>query len=91
MSTVAADPVVSPKASIEEVWSIATTLSKIDQEALANRLLDSLDDDVPSSDEWNREWAAALNRRIADIESGKVQLVSAEEADARIRRRLNLP
>ena len=48
---------------------------------LAERLIASLDED----EEIEEAWAAEVERRIAEIEGGHVQMIPAEEAIARAR------
>lgn len=60
----------------------------IDKRArLAQRLLESLDD--LSEAEAERLWAQEAMRRAREIDEGKVQLVSSEEFERRIRARLD--
>lgn len=44
--------------------------------------------DLPGEDvspqEWNKAWAAEVNRRIEEMENGKVQGVPADEVCARL-------
>ena len=42
----------------------------------------------PSTDEVERAWVSVAKRRLAEIRSGKVQTISAEEADARCEARI---
>jgi putative addiction module component (TIGR02574 family) len=59
----------------------------IDKRAkLAQRLLESLDD--LSEAEAERLWANEAARRAREIDEGKVQLVSSEEFERRMRTRL---
>ena len=48
--------------------------------ALAQRLLASLDEDT----EIEEAWAAEIERRIADVESGAVQVIPIAEALAQV-------
>jgi putative addiction module component (TIGR02574 family) len=58
----------------------------IDKRArLAQRLLESLDD--VSEAEAERLWAQEAMRRAREIDEGKVQLVSSEEFERRVRAR----
>ena len=52
--------------------------------ALAQRLLASLEEDA----EIEEAWAAEVERRIAAVESGSVQLIPIAEALAQVRARL---
>jgi putative addiction module component (TIGR02574 family) len=51
---------------------------------LAERLIASLDEDG----EIEEAWAAEVERRVAEIESGTVQMIPADEAIARARQSL---
>lgn len=66
---------------LERLESEALRLEPSDREALAQRLLASLDMDP----EIEEAWAIEVERRIAEIESGAVQLIPMEEALARVR------
>ena len=66
---------------LEVVETEALKLSAEDRARLADRLLSSLSDDA----EVEEAWAVEVERRIAAIESGRVQLVPAPEAIARAR------
>lgn len=53
---------------------------------LIDKLLKSLN---PSQAEIDKLWALEAEKRVADIEAGKVQLIPGEEVFERIRKRLN--
>jgi putative addiction module component (TIGR02574 family) len=53
---------------------------------LAQRLLESLDE--LSEQEAEKLWLIEVQRRLQEIDEGKVQLVSAEEVERRIQARL---
>jgi putative addiction module component (TIGR02574 family) len=53
---------------------------------LIDKLLKSLN---PSQAEIDKLWALKAEKRVADIEAGKVQLIPGEEVFERIRKRLN--
>jgi putative addiction module component (TIGR02574 family) len=59
----------------------ALKLTPGERAALAQRLLASLDENT----EINDAWAAEIERRIADIEGGAVQVIPIAEALARVR------
>lgn len=59
-------------------------LSPADRSHLLERLIGSLDADASIEAAWEQE----AERRQADIESGKVSLVSGDEAMARLRQQL---
>ena len=46
--------------------------------------LDDLEDEEPTQDEWEEAWSAEINRRIADVESGKTKLIPGEEVFRRV-------
>lgn len=69
---------------VEELSARAKTLSAEDRARLVEELLDSLqgESDPEAESAWDRE----IERRVAEIESGAVKLVSAEEVHAEARR-----
>jgi putative addiction module component (TIGR02574 family) len=66
---------------LEVVEAEALKLSVEERARLADRLLASLSEDA----EVEEAWAAEVERRIAEIEGGRVQLVPASDAIARAR------
>jgi putative addiction module component (TIGR02574 family) len=66
---------------LEIVEAEALKLSAEERARLADRLLASLTEDA----EVEEAWAIEVDRRVAAIESGRVQLVPAAEAIARAR------
>jgi putative addiction module component (TIGR02574 family) len=66
---------------LEIVETEALKLSVEERVRLADRLLASLSEDAEIDEAWARE----VERRIAEIESGRAQLVPAAEAIARAR------
>ena len=66
---------------LEILESEALKLTPDERAALAQRLLASLDEDAEIEDAW----AAEIERRIADVESGAVQVIPIAEALARVR------
>jgi len=69
---------------IEMLEAQALKLSNSERARLAERLLASLDEDS----EIEEAWAAEVERRLADVESGRVQMIPAEDAIADARRSL---
>lgn len=63
----------------------ALALPPEDRRALAEALMDSVDDE---SGDLSPEWKAELATRIAEIERGEVQAVPWSEVEARIRKTL---
>lgn len=53
---------------------------------LADKLLQSLN--APSQEEIDRQWAEEAERRIDELDSGKVQTIPGERVFAEIRERL---
>ena len=49
--------------------------------------LDSLEDEELTQEEWEAAWSEEINRRIADIDSGKTKLIPGEEVMRRLRER----
>jgi putative addiction module component (TIGR02574 family) len=66
---------------LETLEQEALKLSPGERAALAQRLLASLDEDKEIKDAW----AAEVERRIADVESGAVKVIPIAEAVAQVR------
>jgi putative addiction module component (TIGR02574 family) len=66
---------------LEILETEALKLTPGERAALAQRLLASLDEDAEIEDAW----AAEIERRIAEVESGTVQVIPIAEALARVR------
>lgn len=75
---------------VAEVFETAKTLDRGEIADLAYLLLRVLDEDVTDVDQAkvDARWHAEYRRRIDDIESERVQLVSHEETVAQARARL---
>ena len=54
----------------------ALHLPRVDRSRLANRLLESLDEDEP---ELSPEWRQELQRRVANIDAGMATLTPADD------------
>jgi putative addiction module component (TIGR02574 family) len=69
---------------VDELSARARALSAEDRARLAEELLESLQGEADADAEaaWDRE----IERRVAEIESGSVHLVAAEEVHAEARR-----
>ena len=67
----------------QRLRSELATLDSDDRADLAYYLLQSLDEEVDPNVE--AEWDAELDRRIADIESGKLQGIPGDEVMAELR------
>jgi len=61
-------------------------LSVEDRTELLEFLIASLDEGEPDAD-YEEAWAAELQRRIDDLDSGRVQTIPAEEVLAELRRK----
>lgn len=70
------------KSSMAHPLDTLTTqaLDSADRLALANRLIDSVEG--PEDPEWADAWAAELERRYAEVQSGAVQRRSWEDVRA---------
>ncbi|HYU68531.1 MAG TPA: addiction module protein [Burkholderiales bacterium] len=66
---------------LEILEAEALKLTPGERAALAQRLLASLDEDA----EIEEAWAVEVERRIAEVESGAVQVIPIAEALARVR------
>jgi putative addiction module component (TIGR02574 family) len=66
---------------LEILEAEALMLTLGERAALAQRLLASLDEGAEIEDAW----AAEIERRIADVESGAVQVIPIAEALAQVR------
>jgi putative addiction module component (TIGR02574 family) len=73
-------------ATSEEIFREAMTLSPDVRVELAERLIGSLAEDV--SPEITGAQLAEVRRRIAEVESGEVELIPGDEVLARARRLL---
>lgn len=66
---------------LEILEAEALKLSPGERAALAQRLLESLEEDKELEDAW----AAEVERRIAEVESGAVQVIPIADALAQVR------
>ena len=66
---------------LQSIEAEALKLSDEERAHLADRLLASLSEDA----EIEEAWAIEVERRVAEIENGRVQLVPVSEAIARAR------
>ena len=69
---------------LEILEAEALKLTAEERARLADRLIASLSDDA----DVEEAWAAEVERRIAEIEAGRAEVVPAAEAIARARRTL---
>jgi putative addiction module component (TIGR02574 family) len=54
----------------------------------ARPLLQEEEDDAPADPGWDAAWDAELDRRIADVREGRVQLIPAEQVFAELDEKL---
>ena len=73
--------------TFEEVRDEAMALSPEERGHLAEELLDSVRSDEDA--EWDDEYTAEIQRRVAEIDAGTAKLVSADEAIASARQAVN--
>ena len=66
------------------VFDAALALPQSERIELAERLLESLDHEIPI--ELSEEWRIELRRRMEDYKAGKLTTVSAQEALAKARK-----
>lgn len=65
--------------SVDAVIEQAMKLSAEERAELLERLQASLEAEEPVDPSWQAAWTAELDRRIAEIREGRVQLVDAAE------------
>jgi putative addiction module component (TIGR02574 family) len=69
--------------TFEEVRNEALALTPEERGHLAEELLDSVDSE--DSLEWDDDYAAEIQRRVAEIRAGTAKMVSADDAIAAAR------
>jgi len=69
----------------EEILQKALQLPEEDRERIGESLLRSVHGDDEST--FEEEWGPEIERRIAEIDEGKVQLLPGDEVMARLRAR----
>ncbi|MGH8645998.1 MAG: addiction module protein [Gammaproteobacteria bacterium] len=72
--------------TLAELKEQAARLSEAERAELALSLIESLDG--PADEDVEEAWRIEIERRIAQVESGEVQLIPGDEVFARLRRRL---
>ncbi len=72
---------------VSEVLEKALTLSTQDRGLLIDRLIESLDES-PAEEGVEEAWAEEIKHRVADIRSGKVEMIPGEEVRRRLAARL---
>ena len=73
--------------SVEELYKKSLDLNERERAALAARLIESLDTETEEGVE--AAWLAEVERRMEELDSGKVQGIPWEEVRARLFRNLN--
>lgn len=73
--------------SVEELYREALDLDARERAALAARLIDSLDAEIEEGVE--PAWLAEVERRIEELDSGKVKTIPWDEVQARLFDTLN--
>jgi putative addiction module component (TIGR02574 family) len=69
--------------SVSEVFNAALALSEEDRGRLAEKLVESLDQDTdPAAED---AWVAEIERRLARIDAGQAKTVTMDEAVMRLR------
>lgn len=72
---------------VPEVLEKALTLSTQDRGLLIDRLIESLDEGPPEEG-VEEAWAEEIKRRVDDIRSGRVEMISGQEIRRRLAARL---
>jgi putative addiction module component (TIGR02574 family) len=70
--------------TFEEVRNEALALTAEERGHLGEELLDSVESD--EGIEWDDDYAAEIQRRVAEVRAGTAKMVSADEAFAEARR-----
>lgn len=73
---------------VQDLIDRAMRLSPAERQSVVLELLESLDTPPKDSSEVRQAWKDEIAQRIREIEEGKVQLVDAREAVARLRQEL---
>lgn len=69
----------------EKILSEALELEESDRATLAGLLIESLDDEPDEG--WEEAWAAEIQRRADQLDSGEVSTIPWEEVRARLLKR----
>jgi putative addiction module component (TIGR02574 family) len=72
--------------SVEKLTEQALALPADARAVLADRLVESLDPSL--KEEYRSVWAAEANRRLEEIQSGKVKPIPIKQAIAQVRKSL---
>lgn len=71
-----------------QVLKQALRLPQRERATLVEELLRTLDDNGDESltqEEWEKAWAAEINRRVREIREGKAELIDGDEALRKVR------
>jgi len=71
---------------LDELKQKATQLSESERAELALSLIESLDGEADTG--IDEAWQAEIDRRVAEIDRGDVELIPGDEVFARLRRKL---
>lgn len=71
---------------LDELKQKATQLSESERAELALSLIESLDGEADTG--IDEAWRVEIDRRVAEIDQGEVQLIPGDEVFARLRRKL---
>jgi len=71
---------------LDELKQKATQLSESERAELALSLIEPLDGEADTG--IDEAWQAEIDRRVAEIDRGDVQLIPGDEVFARLRRKL---
>jgi putative addiction module component (TIGR02574 family) len=78
--------------SMQNVLAEALALPTDERAELIGHLLASLDvpaDETFDADAWEASWIEEINRRIAELQAGRADLIPAETVFASLRERLD--
>jgi putative addiction module component (TIGR02574 family) len=73
---------------LTELKEKAAQLSETERAELALALIESLDGPAESDAEVEEAWRMEIDRRVAQMEQGEVELIPGDEVIRRVRRRL---
>jgi putative addiction module component (TIGR02574 family) len=73
---------------LTELKEKAAQLSETERAELALALIESLDGPAESDAEVEEAWRIEVERRVAQVEQGEVELIPGDEVIRRVRRRL---
>jgi putative addiction module component (TIGR02574 family) len=73
--------------TFEEVRNEALALTPEERGHLGEELLDSIESD--EGIEWDEDYAAEIQRRVAEIDAGTVEAIDSDESIANAQRLLN--